>query len=110
MECVETVNDINVCFPRAGSSCGEGGAANTVGLNEVCFQDTDDDPDPEFLRYCGPGLLCAVFKPQLEGQEGACVPYCNRVDAPCPDLNQTCCFGIRDDGSCVTTVVDTQNP
>jgi hypothetical protein len=97
MECLPTGDGGNVCWPTSDGSCG--GADQRRDLGEICY-DENVGGDPQIYE-CGPGLVCFVFKPRPEGQVGACLPYCNTFDSPCPLTGQTCCFGADDFGSCL---------
>jgi hypothetical protein len=100
MKCI-TVDAAKVCWPTATGSCG---TDTRAALNEQCYADaTASSSGEEEYVACGPNLICFVFRPRCTGQVGACVTYCNDSDTPCPDPNQTCCYGVDSNGTCVTT-------
>ena len=92
MSCI-AAGDTSVCWPASGTCVG-----NDVrgALNQTCYVEATGSFSP-----CGPELTCAFFMPRAEGQVGACVGYCNASDSPCPDANQTCCFGVDARGNCI---------
>jgi hypothetical protein len=94
LSCAATEGGPEVCVPTSSGSCG--GSDVRVELGDVCYDEAANQ-----VYECGPGLVCFVFQPRVEGQIGACVTYCNNFDSPCPDTNQTCCFGIDDNGNCL---------
>ncbi len=101
------MTDLNstVCWPDDPEAWSGGGAGTRADLNELCFQAMGPAENDDWYLPCGPDLVCFNFKPRCEGQEGACVPYCG-ASLPCPDANQTCCFGVDDDGACLGSAAD----
>ncbi len=92
----------SVCWNTGGSGACSSQDRRGI-LNEVCYVEGGLAGGGDYFNPCGPGLICFGFKPRCEGQEGACVPYCNASDTSCLDSNQTCCYGVDANGNCITT-------
>jgi len=100
MDCVVADDGWSVCWPPDPALCGSSEYRGM--LNEPCYnENTSTQPDDDWFRSCGPGLICFVFKARCEGQAGNCVQYCNQTDSPCRDDNMTCCNRVDDYGACV---------
>jgi hypothetical protein len=105
-DCQATDFGAHVCWPDdpaawSGNAAGSGRA----NLNDLCFQAMTTSTTDDWYLPCGPDLVCFNFRPRCEGQEGACVPYCDE-SLPCPDRNQTCCFGVDAEGNCLGPSLD----
>ncbi len=99
MTCQATDQGHGVCWPSSAGSCGTADTRRDLG--ELCYDELADQ-----IYECGSGLVCFVFKPRVEGQVGACVTACDNAGAPCPDSNQTCCFGFDNAGGCLPFAAD----
>ncbi|MBI3179799.1 MAG: hypothetical protein HYZ27_09065, partial [Deltaproteobacteria bacterium] len=96
MSCEPTDANVSVCWPTSPGSCGDTGFRGD--LNDICYVGTTGEFTP-----CGPDLICFGFVPRcVAGQDGVCMLYCNATQ-PCPDGNLTCCYGVDDNGNCITT-------
>ncbi|MDP7040592.1 MAG: hypothetical protein QGI45_15660, partial [Myxococcota bacterium] len=103
-DCYELDGGGNVCWPGESNTCIEDNVSNeeATQANDICYRanDISDLSDDEFTP-CGADLFCFVFRDRPEGQEGACVPYCNNDPAnACPE-GMACCAFVDDMGNCI---------
>ncbi len=95
MDCIAS-DDGYICWPRSDFDCADAG--ELMGLNEECY-----DQAASAFTSCEDLHICFVFRALATGKRGACIPYCNNSDKPCEIPGQTCCYGVDERGSCLST-------
>jgi len=99
-DCMATDFSSFVCWPLDPAAWDGAITQSKAILNELCFAENGANVSDDWYLACAPDLFCFGFVPRCEGQEGACVRYCNG-SVPCPEPNQVCCYDVNASGNCV---------